>query len=100
MDAKPMQQDFARWYATLSIGDDADRRQARWQGVLNLLENADGGTLEALLRLAFRRAAAPPSVLQTIRQAFKDADETFEMSGNDRELQVLAGASIAAMMED
>jgi len=38
--------------------------------------------------------------VQSIREAFRSADETFEMSGNNRELQVLAGAALAALMED
>ena len=36
--------------------------------------------------------------MQKLRQAFKDADDTFEMTGNDREMQVLAGASLAVLM--
>lgn len=99
--ARPMHRDFARWYDAVSIGDAATRRSARWEGVVSLVTNAERGTVEALLRLAYAGRAAPATqAVQTIRQAFKDADETFDMNGNDRELQVLSGAVLAALMED
>jgi hypothetical protein len=99
--ARPMHQDFARWYEAVSVGDAAMRRNARWEGVVSLLTQAEREMVEALLRLAYGGRAAPAAqAVQTIRQAFKDADETFDMNGNDRELQVLAGAALAALMED
>jgi hypothetical protein len=99
--AKPMHQDFARWYHAVSMGDDAARRLARWEGVLNVVENADPTTVEALLRLAHGGRAAPaPATVQAIRQSLKDADDAFEMNGNERELQVLAGISLVILMED
>lgn len=99
--AQPMHQDFTRWYATVSLSDDTARRDARWEGVLKVVADVDKKTVEALLRLAFGGRASPaPQAVQSIREALRSADETFEMSGNDRELQVLAGAALAVLMED
>jgi hypothetical protein len=96
-----MHENFARWYGTVSLGDDVARRQDRWRGVINVITDAQPATVEALLRLAYGTRAAPvPADLQAIRQCFKDVDETFEMSGNERELQVLAAASLSVLMED
>ncbi len=99
--ARPMHQDFARWYNVVSMGGEAQRRQSRWAGVLGVVSEADREVVEALLRLAYGTRAAPDgSVVQAICQDFKDADDSFEMTGNSRELQVLAGACLAILMED
>lgn len=99
--SQAMHQDFARWYAAVNLGDDTARRDTRWEGILKVVNAADRITVEALLRLAFGGRAAPaPQAVQSIREAFRSADETFEMSGNSRELQVLAGAALAVLMED
>ncbi|SFB61055.1 GTPase-associated system all-helical protein GASH [Azotobacter beijerinckii] len=94
----PMHEDFARWYGEVSLDNDQVRRQARWEGISIIVRDADWNMVETLLRLAYRGRPAPATVL-AIRQAFKSADDTFEMSGNDRELQVLAGACLAVLME-
>lgn len=97
----PMHQDFARWYSFVSMGDDTARRHARWQGVLNVVADSTRPTVEVLFRLAYGGRAAPTAqAVQPIRQAFKNADETFEMTGNDYELQVLAGIALAVLMQD
>jgi hypothetical protein len=95
-----MHQDFARWYGLVSFTSDHAIRQARWEGVTNVVAEADFDTVEALLRLAHRSRQLPaPGQLQAIRDAFKAADEAFEMSGNDRELQVLAAICLATLMD-
>lgn len=97
---KPMHQDFARWYEAVSLGDES-KRQKRWEGIAGVVASADRQMLEALLRLAFATRQQPAAAaLQAMRQCFKNADEAFEMSGNDRELQVLAAASLIALMQD
>ena len=100
VDAPPMHGDFARWYSAVSLGDDQARRQARWTGVSTIVNDADRNTVEALLRLAHRSRQLPANAaVQSIRQAFKAADDAFEVRGNERELQVLAGACLAVLME-
>ena len=100
VDTPPMHEDFARWYGAVSLGGDQPRPQARWEGVSNIVRDADRNTVEGLLRLAHRSPQAPAAaVVKTVRQAFKATDEAFEMSGNDRELQILAGVCLTVLME-
>ncbi len=99
-DAPPMHEDFARWYGVVSLGEDHTRRAARWKGVSSVVKTAVRSTIETLLRLAHRTRQTPTAAeVQAVRQAFKAADDAFEMSGNDRELQVLAGACLTVLME-
>lgn len=99
-DPVPMHKDFARWYAAVSVDDNQARRDARWAAVATIIASADRKVVETLLRLAHRSRQPPPSAaVQALRQAFKANDETFEMNGNDRELQVLAAAGVAALMD-
>ena len=100
LDTPPMYEEFARWYGAVSLGDDQQRRQARWEGVSAIVRDADRNTVEGLLRLAHQSRHVPAAdVVEAVRHAFKATDDTFEMSGNDRELQILAGACLAALME-
>ena len=99
-ESRKMHQDFARWYHAVCIENDAARITARWEGVLNVVKSTDHLMVEALLRLAYGGRARPAiQTLKAIRQAFKDADDAFDMSDNNRELQVLAGATLAVLME-
>lgn len=97
---KPMHSEFARWYQSVDIGKDAELYQKRWEGLLETVTEINKDEVETLIRLAYQTRQQPTQdSTQTIRQHFRDHDETFEMSGNDRELQVLAGATLAVMME-
>jgi hypothetical protein len=99
-DPVPMHKDFARWYAAVSVDDNQARRQARWAAVSTVVASADRKVVETLLRLAYRGRHAPPAAaLLAFRQAFKGADDTFDMDGNDRELQILAAAGLAVLMD-
>jgi hypothetical protein len=99
-DPVPMHKDFARWYAAVSVEDNQARRDARWAAVTTITASADHKVVETLLRLACRSRQVPPvAAVQALRDAFKAADDTFEMKGNDRELQVLAAASLAVLMD-
>ena len=99
-DVVPIHRDFGRWYRELESVIDETRLQARWAGVEAVARSADGDDLEALIRLVFRsRLAAAPASVQKIREAFTDADGTFEAYGNDREMEILAGACLVALMD-
>jgi hypothetical protein len=96
----PMHQDFPGWYLTVGINEDENRTQLRWEGLQGLISEADNDIIETLLRLAFHSKQRPSTdSVSRFRQFFRGADETFESSGNERELQVLAGAALAVMME-
>jgi hypothetical protein len=85
--------EFAQWYGRLEVGQNAERRSARWRGVLAVRDEADTDVIEALVRLAFgeRYVAAAPA-RERIIASFRDADETF--AADPRELQVLAGCAL------
>ena len=100
-DLSSMYPDFVRWYRTVDLRTDQSCWQARWDGVVTVVADANQDDIEALTRLAFRtRPAAASTTVQKIRQAFKTADDAFDMQGNDRELEVLAGACIVVLMAD
>lgn len=97
---KPMHPDFARWHQAIEIGENSERRQKRWSGVLETAASASDGDVETLVRLAYETRQRPgQDADKRLRQYFLEHDESFEMTGNDRELQLLAGASLAVMME-
>lgn len=95
-----MHSDFPRWYSSLAIGDDQSRRQARWEAVHKIATEASRESVETLLRLAYKTRVVPSASSEVgIRQLFKAADDTFEMQGNDREMQILAAACLAVTMD-
>jgi len=97
---KPLHPEFVRWYQSVDIGNDSERYQRRWDGLLATANEADKDDVETLVRLAYQSRQKPSQDrIQIIRKHFRDFDESFEMAGNDRELQVLAGATLAVMME-
>jgi len=90
---------FPRWYGDVEIANDPEKLKRRWVGVSKLAENATRADIEAMIRVAFRTKQKPsPVSLQSIRKTFKDADDLFEMDGNSREIEVLCGASLAAIL--
>lgn len=90
---------FPRWHEAIGLGSDQERRMARWAGVSTVAEDETSTNIEALLRLAFKtRQSAESAALTKIREAFKAADAGFDMKGNDREMQVLAGAALSQLM--
>ncbi|MDE0166780.1 MAG: GTPase-associated system all-helical protein GASH [Bryobacterales bacterium] len=100
-DLPPIHKDFDRWYGEVELRDDQGLKEARWKGVLSVVGDANRDDVEALIRLVFRtRQKAAPETLQKIRQAFKNADDAFDMQDNDRELEVLAGICLVVLMED
>lgn len=95
----PMIQDFPRWLATTMAARDEGCQSARWAAVTALASNIDDSTAETLLRLVVKSRQQPsPDDVQKIRAAFYAADNTFEMNGNDKELQILAASTLAATM--
>lgn len=98
-DIPEMPSDFARWLGETCVGLSAELVEARWAGAgaLSLSEGRDMS--EAMVRIAFASKKAPtPTMLQQVRQTIHDGDETFQMSGNDKELQVMVAAALVARM--
>jgi len=94
-----MHPDFPKWYREVSIEENRDRIGRRWTGVASIVKDIDFKGVEAALQVIYR-AKTPPTVesLGKLRQAFKTADELFDMQGNDREMEILCGAVLAALL--
>lgn len=96
-----MSSDFAAWYAGTFMENGA-RRDLRWKGVVELAAKATHLTVEVLARLAFRTVVPASgrkgeslgeeyaSVLSTI----SGGDPEFDGARDERELQVLAAATL------
>ncbi len=98
-----MDNDFADWYRPCTTGTEAnltgDLLAKRWEGVTKLAEGAEIHALD-FVRLALQRRPAQTSATDACRAAFKAADPAFQMSGNDLELSVLAGAVLCRIMSE
>ena len=95
-----MHSDFARWHASVGIGIDDNKNKARWAGACSLVDAADRELVEGLTRLAFHaRQPITPALLQKVREAFSEPDNTFPPEGNDRELEIMAGIVLAVLVE-
>jgi len=99
--APTMHEDFPRWHAVVTVGDDVERRAARWAAVHALAESADHSMVEALVRLAFATARHQPAkdCWAKIVEAFRHADDTFDPKNAAREMQVYAGACLQLLFE-
>jgi hypothetical protein len=95
-----MHPDFPRWYREVSVEENRDRLQRRWIGVMTIHANLNKVMVGNLLRIVFRaKGGAAPEAITQIRKAFKDADDLFDMDGNDREIEVLSGSILAVALE-
>ena len=95
--------DFATWYSTVDLndGNHEKRRNARWGAITTIASSLTTyDDIEALIRLAFNttRHAPATDTLQRFRAAFKATDDAFELSSNNRELQILAAATLNELM--
>jgi len=96
-----MRDEFPRWYRLVNVSANRELLQARWKGVVGLVENADAKSIETMLAVALRTKQRPQAAnLAALRQRFKAADDLFDMEGNDRELEVLSGAALATLFDD
>ncbi len=90
-----MHQNFADWYQPVTFKHDPSTIEIRWQGVAAVLKDLSIPTAMELIKLVFGRPRKSSEAETQFRQYFKDVDATFQMSGNDQEVQVLAGCVLA-----
>jgi GTPase-associated system helical domain len=97
----PMREEFPRWYRPVGVGDNRERLEARWKGVVTLVGNADdNNNIETMIAIALRTKPRPQAAnVMSIRKTFKDIDDLFDMEGNDRELEILCGSVLATLFE-
>jgi hypothetical protein len=96
----PMREEFPRWYRAVELGDNRAKLDARWKGVSSLAKAADRGMIETILAVLLKTKSRPDAqAITALRGHFKAADDLFEMSNNDRELEVLSGAALATVLD-
>ena len=76
----------------------ADELQKRWAGVDAFEVGRD--EVVSLVEIFFGFFAGKDAFLASFRKVFQDADASFRMRDNDRELSVLAGAVLVTVMEE
>src|ERR1019366_8881138 len=85
-----MHPDFPRWYREVCLEDNRDRVHRRWIGLCALMKKLNCTHVESIVRFLIHAEHAPGGQnLDLIRKPFKDADDLFDMGGNDRELEIL-----------
>jgi hypothetical protein len=94
-----MHNNFADWYRLLSIDPQEIPLNLRWQGVEAFSQQVDGSKALDLVRLIFSKAPKSSDFNSAFRAAFKDVDDSFAMRANELEMEVLAGATIANLLE-
>lgn len=98
-----MHENFADWYRPCTTGTEAglteDQLQKRWIGVEKLAAKSAEQSLH-LVRIILQKQSVSQESLGKFRMGFKDSDATFQMSGNDLELSVLAGAVACQVMTE
>jgi hypothetical protein len=96
-----MHDHFADWYRPCTTGTETklteELLQKRWVGVAKLADKSAEHALQ-FVRITLQKRSAPADLVSTFRAVFKDADATFQMSGNELELSVLAGSIACQVM--
>ena len=96
----PMRDEFPRWYRLVDVSENRPRLDARWKGVSSLVRAADRKSVETMLAVLLKARSRPDAeALATVRGHFKAADDLFEMSDNDRELEILCGTGLATVLD-
>lgn len=90
-----MHEQFSDWYASMSLGEDAEHLERRWNAVDALVEQATKVTLDLLVRLAFRIKVQTSATEVAELRAKLAGDGT---APGDEELVVLAAAALAWAM--
>ncbi len=94
-----MHPDFDQWYATLDLTDDEDLLRKRWEAVSTVSSEANWDDVDTLIRTSYGLRPSQQDKRPRVRTLLKKGDDTFADSGNEREFQILAGASLVALFE-
>ncbi len=96
-----MHNDFADWYRICTTGTETnltgDLLAKRWEAIEKVANDCDGNALD-LVRITLQRPGVTPGYLDKFKNPFKEVDTTFQMSGNDLEISVLAGSALCQIL--
>jgi hypothetical protein len=85
------------WYRSAGIPPEDIPLAKRWEGVESF--TVDAREISLLAQVFYQLNPSDPLFPQRFREALNKVDPNFSMSGNDRELIVLAGAALADVIE-
>ena len=88
---------FSDWYRVAGIPPEGIPLTKRWEGVESFA--VDAAEISLLAQVFYQLNSSDPSFIQRLREALNKVDPNFPMSGNDRELIVLAGAVLVDTIE-
>lgn len=88
---------FGEWYRTAGIPPESVPLAERWKAVEQFSPNST--EIALLTQLFFQLTLSDSSFPETLRKALHDTDVTIQMSGNDNELIVLAGAELIDVID-
>lgn len=95
-----MDSNFGEWYRTVHLEPDDNLLKRRWKGVSNFSSKAlTKSKVLGLSRIFYRRKPNDTAFEKEFRTAFLEVDKAFQMQGNDLELAVLAGATLANILK-
>ncbi|MBH1817147.1 hypothetical protein JAK53_00065 [Stenotrophomonas maltophilia] len=100
-----MSSNFAKWYSDAFM-DDGDRRDMRWNGLVELAGKANHVTIEVLARLAFqtavpafgRKGESLDDEYKAVVSTISGDDSQFDGARDVRELQLLAAATLERLL--
>ncbi len=95
-----MHKHFGDWYREAAIEPSTDQLESRWKGVEAFTKSRKDRSqkLIELIRVFYELPPTDEEFAERFRSAFQSIDQTFPMRGNDFEVRVLAGSSLANMI--
>lgn len=90
---------FVDWYRAAGLQPTAQELEARWQAVEAIAEKVDLKNALELVRIYYDLPTNSTDTCEDYRALLKAEDPTFSVRGNAIELRVLAGATIAHIVE-
>jgi hypothetical protein len=89
---------FGDWYRSAGVPPENIPLEKRWAAIEAF--TVDAADAASLTQVFYGLAPSNTSFAERFRTAFNKADANFAMSGNDREMLVLAGAALVHVMEN
>lgn len=90
---------FSDWYREANINPEHSWLEPRWKAVELAAQDASATSICELARLYHAREAKDPDFEQQFRLKFQETDNAFQMSGNEFEISLLAGATLMQIMQ-
>lgn len=90
---------FGQWYSAVDLASDPPLLERRWKAVTRVAKDATWADVDTLVRLVFGLRPSKNDQTPRIRKLLSKGDDSFEQSGNDREVQILSAASLVALFD-